>query len=91
MAHRVLIVDDSGFMRNIIKQIIAVDDELEVAGEAESAGHAMARGPVLRPDAALRLSRIGAIALRTYVAFFGECLDVARAQVSALDRERISA
>ena len=30
MAHRVLIVDDSGLMRNMIKQIIAVDDELEI-------------------------------------------------------------
>src|SRR2546421_10001021 len=43
MAHRVLIVDDSGLMRNMIKQIIAVDDDLEVAGEAEDGSVALER------------------------------------------------
>jgi chemotaxis response regulator CheB len=35
VTHRVLIVDDSGLMRNTIRQIIAADDELVVVGEAE--------------------------------------------------------
>jgi two-component system, chemotaxis family, protein-glutamate methylesterase/glutaminase len=50
MAHRVLIVDDSGFMRNIIKQIIAVDDELEVAGEAEDGAIAIEKDRELKPE-----------------------------------------
>jgi hypothetical protein len=45
----------------------------------------------LRPDAVTRLVEIGAVALRTYVAFFGECLAVAQHEVEALRRERISA
>ena len=53
MAHRVLIVDDSGFMRNIIKQIIAVDDELEVAGEAEDGAVAIEKDRELKPEVIL--------------------------------------
>jgi two-component system chemotaxis response regulator CheB len=49
MAHRVLIVDDSSFMRNIIKQIVAVDDELEVVGEAEDGVVALQRERELKP------------------------------------------
>lgn len=53
MAHRVLIVDDSGFMRNIVKQIIAVDDELEVAGEAEDGLAALEKDKELKPEVIL--------------------------------------
>jgi two-component system chemotaxis response regulator CheB len=53
MAHRVLIVDDSGFMRNIIKQIIAVDGELEVAGEAEDGAVAIEKDRELKPEVIL--------------------------------------
>jgi two-component system, chemotaxis family, protein-glutamate methylesterase/glutaminase len=49
MAHRVLIVDDSSFMRNIVKQIIAVDEELEVAGEAEDGAVALEKDRELKP------------------------------------------
>ena len=43
MAHPVLIVDDSGFMRNIVKQILAVDEELEV-GHLSAAQRIRLRG-----------------------------------------------
>jgi|SRR5580658_580765 two-component system chemotaxis response regulator CheB len=67
MAHRVLIVDDSGFMRNIIKQIIAVDDDLEVVGEAEDGVAALEKDKELKPELILldiempRLDGIGAM------------------------------
>ncbi|MEI9981873.1 MAG: response regulator [Aliidongia sp.] len=67
MAHRVLIVDDSGFMRNIVKQIIAVDDDLEVVGEAEDGIAALEKDKELKPEIILldiempRLDGIGAM------------------------------
>jgi two-component system chemotaxis response regulator CheB len=67
MAHRILIVDDSSFMRNIIKQIIAVDDELEVAGEAEDGLVALDKERELKPALILldiempRLDGLGAL------------------------------
>ncbi len=53
MPRGVLIVDDSGFMRNTIRQIIAVDDELEVVGEAEDGLVALEKVRSLRPDVVL--------------------------------------
>ncbi|HEY1736549.1 MAG TPA: response regulator [Methylovirgula sp.] len=53
MAHRVLIVDDSGFMRNIVKQILVVDEDLEVAGEAEDGQVALEREKDLKPEVVL--------------------------------------
>src|SRR5579863_9271474 len=53
MPYRVLIVDDSGFMRNIVKQILAVDEELEVAGEAEDGQVALEKEKSLKPDVVL--------------------------------------
>jgi two-component system, chemotaxis family, protein-glutamate methylesterase/glutaminase len=53
MLGRVLIVDDSGFMRNIVKQILVVDDELEVVGEAEDGLVALEREKALKPDVIL--------------------------------------
>jgi two-component system chemotaxis response regulator CheB len=53
MSHTVLIVDDSGLMRNTIRQIIAVDPELEVVGEAEDGMVALERIRALKPDIVL--------------------------------------
>lgn len=53
MAHRVLVVDDSGFMRNIVKQILAVDDEIEIAGEAEDGQVAIEKEKTLKPEVIL--------------------------------------
>lgn len=67
MAHRILIVDDSGFMRNIIKQILAVDEELEIAGEAEDGQVAIEKEKELKPEVILldiempRLDGLGAL------------------------------
>ncbi len=49
MAHPILIVDDSGFMRNIIRQILAVDPDLEIAGEAEDGQVALEKEKALKP------------------------------------------
>jgi two-component system chemotaxis response regulator CheB len=53
MPHPVLIVDDSGFMRNIIKQILSVDEELEVTGEAEDGQVAIEKEKALKPEVIL--------------------------------------
>lgn len=53
MAHPVLIVDDFGFMRNIVKQILAVDEELEVVGEAEDGQVAIEKEKELKPEVIL--------------------------------------
>ncbi|MHB8883834.1 MAG: response regulator [Methylovirgula sp.] len=67
MAHGVLIVDDSGFMRNIVKQILAVDEELEIVGEAEDGQVAIEKEKTLKPEVILldiempRLDGLGAL------------------------------
>jgi two-component system chemotaxis response regulator CheB len=53
MPHSVLIVDDSGLMRNTIRQIVAIDPELEVAGEAEDGVVALEKIRALKPDVVL--------------------------------------
>jgi two-component system chemotaxis response regulator CheB len=53
MPHSVLIVDDSGLMRNTIRQIVAIDPELEVAGEAEDGIVALEKIRALKPDVVL--------------------------------------
>src|ERR1700758_3110976 len=53
MPHSVLIVDDSGLMRNTIRQIVAIDPELEVAGEAEDGAGGLEKIRALKPDVVL--------------------------------------
>jgi two-component system, chemotaxis family, protein-glutamate methylesterase/glutaminase len=53
MSRRILIVDDSSFMRNVIKQILVVDDELEVVGEAEDGQVALEKEKTLKPEVVL--------------------------------------
>jgi two-component system chemotaxis response regulator CheB len=53
MPNTVLIVDDSGLMRNTIRQIIAVDTDLEVIGEAEDGIVALEKIRSLKPDVVL--------------------------------------
>jgi two-component system chemotaxis response regulator CheB len=53
MPHSVLIVDDSGLMRNTIRQIVAVDPEFDVVGEAEDGVVALEQIRALKPDVVL--------------------------------------
>jgi two-component system chemotaxis response regulator CheB len=47
---RVLIVDDSAFMRKVLQSMIATDPQLEVCGEARDGRDAVTQAEVLRPD-----------------------------------------
>src|SRR5262245_39469803 len=47
---RVLIVDDSAFMRKVLHSIIAADPGLEVCGEARDGRDAVTQTEVLKPD-----------------------------------------
>ena len=47
---RVLIVDDSAFMRKVLQSIIATDPQLEIIGEARDGREAIAMNESLRPD-----------------------------------------
>jgi Chemotaxis response regulator containing a CheY-like receiver domain and a methylesterase domain len=47
---RVLIVEDSDVVRNLLEYIVAADDRLEVAGSVPSAEEAIRVLPTLRPD-----------------------------------------
>ncbi|MCF2950197.1 chemotaxis response regulator protein-glutamate methylesterase [Paraglaciecola aquimarina] len=50
MAYRILVVDDSTFFRRRIKQILELDAELEVVGEAKNGVEAIASAATLKPD-----------------------------------------
>jgi len=47
---RVLIVDDSAFMRKVLETIFNADDQLQVAGHAKDGREAIALAESLRPD-----------------------------------------
>lgn len=47
---RVLIVDDSAFMRKVLQTIIAGDPQFEVCGEARDGRDAVTQADVLKPD-----------------------------------------
>jgi two-component system chemotaxis response regulator CheB len=47
---RVLIVDDSAFMRKVLQSIIATDPQIEIIGEARDGREAIAMNESLRPD-----------------------------------------
>jgi two-component system chemotaxis response regulator CheB len=65
--HGVLIVDDSGLMRNTIRQIVAADEQLVVVGEAEDGLVAIGKDKELKPQVILldiempRLDGLGAM------------------------------
>jgi DNA-binding NarL/FixJ family response regulator len=50
---RVFLVDDHEVVRRGVHDLLDAEPGIEVVGEAESAGHALARGPALRPDVAV--------------------------------------
>jgi len=47
---RVLIVDDSAFMRKVLQSIISSDPQMEVIGEARDGREAVSQAEALRPD-----------------------------------------
>ncbi len=47
---RVLVVDDSAFMRRVISDILDSDDDIEVVGTARNGGDAIKKVESLRPD-----------------------------------------
>ncbi len=47
---RVLIVDDSAFMRKVLQSIVATDPQLEIVGEARDGREAISMNESLRPD-----------------------------------------
>ena len=47
---RVLVVDDSAFMRKVLQAIIASDPQLEICGEARDGRDAVTQAEVLKPD-----------------------------------------
>ena len=47
---RVLIVDDSAFMRKVLEQILNADDQLQVVGHAKDGREAVAMAESLKPD-----------------------------------------
>jgi len=47
---RVLIVDDSAFMRKVLHGIIAADPEMEVVGNAKDGREAISMAESLKPD-----------------------------------------
>src|SRR6201997_3460251 len=47
---RVLIVDDSAFMRKVLENIFNLDDQLQVAGHAKDGREAVALAESLKPD-----------------------------------------
>ena len=47
---RVLVVDDSAFMRKVLQTIIASDPQLEICGEARDGRDAITQAEVLKPD-----------------------------------------
>jgi len=47
---RVLIVDDSAFMRKVLETIFNADDQLQVIGQAKDGREAVALAESLKPD-----------------------------------------
>lgn len=55
---RVFLLDDHELVRSGLRQLIDAEDDLEVVGEAATAGEARRRIPALRPDVAVLDARL---------------------------------
>jgi DNA-binding NarL/FixJ family response regulator len=53
MAIRVFLVDDHEVVRRGVAALLEAEDDIEIAGEAATAAHALARIPATRPDVAI--------------------------------------
>lgn len=59
MAIRVFLVDDHELVRRGIREVLSVQPDIEVVGEASTGAEAMARIPAARPDVAVLDVRLG--------------------------------
>lgn len=50
---RVFLVDDHEVVRRGVQDLLDAEPDIDVVGDAGTAGHALARGPALRPDVAV--------------------------------------
>jgi DNA-binding NarL/FixJ family response regulator len=50
---RVFLLDDHEVVRRGVHDLLDAEEDIDVVGEAGTAGHALARGPALRPDVAV--------------------------------------
>ncbi|WP_433854595.1 response regulator [Streptomyces kronopolitis] len=50
---RVFLVDDHEVVRRGVRDLLDAEPDIDVVGDAGTAGHALARGPALRPDVAV--------------------------------------
>jgi DNA-binding NarL/FixJ family response regulator len=53
MTIRVFLVDDHEVVRRGLTALLEAEDDIEIAGEADTAAHALARIPATRPDVAI--------------------------------------
>ncbi|OJG08482.1 Transcriptional regulatory protein DevR (DosR) [Pseudonocardia autotrophica] len=53
MTISVFLLDDHEIVRRGLAQLLGMEDDIEIVGEAATAGQALARVPALRPDVAL--------------------------------------
>ena len=51
---RVFLLDDHDLVREGIRMLLESDDDIEVVGEAATAGQALTRIPLAKPDVAIR-------------------------------------
>ena len=59
MVIRIFLLDDHEIVRRGVRDLLDVEDDLEVVGEASTADEALARIPATRPDVALLDVRLG--------------------------------
>ena len=50
---RVFLLDDHEIVRRGVRELLEAEDDIEVAGEADTVEHALARLPAVRPDVAV--------------------------------------
>jgi DNA-binding NarL/FixJ family response regulator len=55
---RVYLVDDHEVVRRGLRELLEVEDDLEVVGDSSTAGEAVRRIPALRPDVAVLDARL---------------------------------
>jgi CheY-like chemotaxis protein len=76
MAKSVLIVDDNAFLRKTLCKIFAIEEDLDVCGEAENGRDAIEKAQQLRP----RLDHLGSFNARDERFGCGPCAEAFAAE-----------